>query len=48
MKDCINVCQADLTCDGVTFNSDTQACLGTKNGQIRNENATIYKLSLEN
>ena len=41
MKDCINVCQADLTCDGVTFNSDTQACLGTKNGQIRNENANM-------
>ena len=37
--DCINICTNDLTCDGITYNSDTKACLGTKNGQIRNENS---------
>ena len=39
--DCINICNNDLTCDGITYNSDTKACLGTKNGQIRNE-TSVY------
>ena len=37
IKDCINTCNNDLTCDGITYNNDTQMCLGTKNGQIRSE-----------
>ena len=37
IKDCINICNNDLTCDGITYNNDTQMCLGTKNGQIRSE-----------
>ena len=37
VNDCINICANDLSCDGITYNSDTKACLGTKNGQIRNE-----------
>lgn len=39
MVDCINNCEADITCDGVTYNADTEQCLGTKDGQIRNENS---------
>jgi hypothetical protein len=39
INDCINICQNDITCDGITYNDDTQSCLGTKNGQVRNENA---------
>jgi len=39
MVDCINICEADITCDGVTYNTDTQQCLGTKDGQVRNENS---------
>ena len=39
VTDCINICESDITCDGITYNSDTQACMGTKGGQIRNENA---------
>lgn len=39
MVDCIENCDADITCDGVTYNSDTEQCLGTKDGQIRNENS---------
>lgn len=35
--DCINFCNNDLTCDGITYNNDTKKCIGTKNGQIRNE-----------
>ena len=38
--DCINICNNDLTCDGITYNADTKACLGTKNGQIRNETSS--------
>jgi hypothetical protein len=38
INDCINICKNDITCDGITYNNDTQACLGTKNGKIRNEN----------
>lgn len=40
INDCITVCQNDITCDGITYNNNTQACLGTKNGQIRNETST--------
>ena len=37
IADCINICNNDLTCDGITYNNDTQLCVGTKNGQIRND-----------
>ena len=37
IKDCINLCDNDLICDGITYNNDTQMCLGTKNGHIRND-----------
>jgi hypothetical protein len=40
ITDCINICNNDLTCDGITYNADTKACLGTKNGQIRNETSS--------
>jgi len=39
ISDCINNCNSDITCDGITYNSDTQECLGTKEGQLRNENS---------
>ena len=39
VNDCITICENDVTCDGITYNSDTKACLGTKVGQVRNENA---------
>ena len=41
MSDCVNICKTDIACDGVTYNSDTKVCIGTKNGQIRNENANM-------
>lgn len=37
VNECITRCQNDITCDGITYNIDTQACLGTKNGQLRSE-----------
>jgi len=37
ITDCINMCQNDVTCDGMTYNNKTQICTGTKDGQIRNE-----------
>lgn len=40
VTDCVNLCNNDLTCDGITYNNDTQTCMGTKNGKIRNETAT--------
>jgi len=39
INDCIDTCKNDITCDGITYNSDTQICMGTKGGQVRNENA---------
>jgi hypothetical protein len=39
ITDCITMCQNDVTCDGMTYNNKTQICTGTKEGQIRNENA---------
>lgn len=40
LPDCIDLCNNDLTCDGITYNNNTQTCMGTKNGQIRNETAS--------
>lgn len=40
ITDCINICQNDITCDGITYNNNTNACLGTKNGTIRSETDT--------
>jgi len=40
INECINTCKNDINCDGITYNTDTQACLGTKKGQVRNENAS--------
>lgn len=37
ISDCISQCNNDLTCDGITYNSDTQYCSGTKNGVIRTD-----------
>ena len=37
MTDCIQICENNILCDGVTYNNDTQLCSGTKKGQIRNE-----------
>lgn len=37
ITDCINMCENDITCDGMTYNNKTQICTGTKNGQLRNE-----------
>lgn len=39
VNDCITICEKDVNCDGITYNSDTKACLGTKVGQVRNENS---------
>ena len=39
IDDCINICKNDIICDGITYNLDTKACIGTKNGKIRNENS---------
>ena len=38
VDECIKKCEIDVTCDGITFNNETETCLGTKNGQIREEN----------
>lgn len=37
IEDCVNMCKNDIICDGITYNNNTQTCMGTKNGQIRNE-----------
>lgn len=39
IKDCITMCENDITCNGITYNNKTQMCLGTKEGQLRNENS---------
>jgi hypothetical protein len=40
INECIEMCNNDIICDGITYNNDTQICSGTKNGQIRNETST--------
>jgi hypothetical protein len=37
ITDCVEMCQNDVICDGMTYNNKTQICIGTKNGQLRNE-----------
>jgi hypothetical protein len=37
VNDCVTQCQNDLTCDGITYNSSTSFCTGTKSGTIRTD-----------
>ena len=37
ITDCVNLCNSNILCDGMTYNNETLMCTGTKNGQIRNE-----------
>lgn len=39
IKDCIDQCKNDIICDGITYNKNSQICIGTKNGQVRNESS---------
>lgn len=39
VADCITICENDVTCDGVTYNNNTQTCTGTKDGIVRNESS---------
>jgi len=39
INDCIDTCKQNSICDGITYNSQTQMCSGTKNGLVRNENS---------
>ncbi len=39
ITDCINICQNDVICGGITYNNKTQTCVGTKDGQVRSESA---------
>jgi hypothetical protein len=41
VSDCINICNNNIICDGITYNSDTKMCTGTKNGTIRNETESL-------
>lgn len=38
IEECIERCERDPLCSGVTYNYDTQHCSGTENGIIREEN----------
>ena len=36
---CVDRCQKDSMCAGVTFNTDTLTCTGTEEGQLRDDNS---------
>jgi hypothetical protein len=40
ITDCVTMCENDIICDGITFNNNTNTCIGTKDGQIRTEAVT--------
>lgn len=37
IEDCIQRCERDPLCSGITYNYDTQNCVGTENGILRDE-----------
>ena len=41
ITDCINKCNRDLSCDGITFNSVSNECIGTKDGIYRVEPSNL-------
>lgn len=41
VEDCIKQCQNDITCDGITYNTETSFCTGTKKGVLRNDNSNF-------
>ena len=40
VSDCIDICTNNIICDGITYNTDTNTCMGTKNGTVRNETSS--------
>jgi len=38
---CIKRCEADPLCDGITFNKDELSCVGTKEGLLREDDASL-------
>lgn len=40
IADCVTMCENDIICDGITYNNNTNTCIGTKDGQIRAEPVT--------
>ena len=42
LAECINHCNMDITCSGITYNNKTQECIGTSNdGVLRQEDNNI-------
>ena len=41
ITDCIKNCRNDITCDGITYDSSTKECIGTKNGLVRSDTANL-------
>jgi hypothetical protein len=41
IKNCIEKCDKDISCDGVTFNTYTSECYGTKEGISRTEGSNL-------
>ena len=41
IDDCITNCKNDIICDGITYDSTTKQCTGTKNGLVRSDNANL-------
>ena len=37
IEDCIDICNKDIICEGITYNNNSKFCVGTKNGELRNE-----------
>jgi hypothetical protein len=37
IEECINRCNLDTMCNGITFDDETQQCVGTKDGRLRND-----------
>lgn len=37
IEECINRCNLDTMCNGITYNDDEQQCVGTKDGRLRND-----------
>ena len=41
INDCITNCKNDIICDGITYDSSTKACTGTKNGIVRSDSQNL-------
>ena len=42
IDDCVNLCKDQINCDGITYDNNTNVCIGQKEGRLRTDDDNLY------